>query len=59
VTTRYLDHLGSHDLPNRVRSIGPVFAPPKPPREELGELLGRLSDAEVTQLVTLFRRAAG
>jgi len=60
VTTRYLDHLGSHDLPDRIRKIGPVLEKKerRAPREELGEVVARLSDRDVEQLVALLRRGA-
>jgi hypothetical protein len=55
VTTEYLNHLGSHDLPDRIRKIGPVLEK-RAPREELGEVVARLSDRDVEQLVALLRR---
>ena len=58
VTSVYLDHLGAHHLGERVREIGPVLEPAQAPREELGELLGRLGDGDVRQLLALLRRAA-
>jgi integrase/recombinase XerD len=58
VTSVYLDHLGANHLGERVRTIGPVIGPAKAPRAELGELLGRLDDGEVQQLLVLLRRAA-
>lgn len=60
VTTRYLDHLGSHDLPNRMRTIGPVLGTPSTtgPREELAALLGRLGDADVARIVAVLRSVA-
>lgn len=57
VTGIYLDHLGSHDLPERIRTIGPVFESTTK-RKELGDLLSRLSDPEVTQLLSILNRAA-
>lgn len=57
VTSVYLDHLGAHDLPERMRTIGPVLAPPLAPRAELAALLERLGDGTVAQLVAVLRRA--
>ena len=56
VTTRYLDHLGSHDLPDRIRRIGHVLEQ-RAPREERGDAVARLSDRDVEHLVALLRRA--
>jgi site-specific recombinase XerD len=56
VTGLYLDHLGSHDLPERIRSVGPVFEP-QDKRKELGELLSQLSEPDVTQLLAILKRA--
>jgi site-specific recombinase XerD len=57
VTSVYLDHLGAHHLGERVRDIGPVLEPARAPREELGDLLSRLGDHDVAQLVTLLKKA--
>jgi site-specific recombinase XerD len=57
VTTRYLDHLGASDLPDRMRTIGSVFEPRTSPRQELQRLLGRLDDGEVAAMVELLRHA--
>jgi len=59
VTTRYLDHLGSHDLPDRIRSIGPVLEGATDLRAELGEIVSRLSARDAAQLVALLKRATG
>jgi integrase len=56
-TSRYLAHLGSHDLPDRMRSVGPVLEPARDARTELGELLDRLSDRDAAQMVALLKRA--
>jgi integrase len=58
ITGRYLDHLGPGDLPRRIREIGAVLEPAKAPRDELGEVVARLSDRDVEQLVALLRRGA-
>jgi len=58
ITGRYLDHLGSHDLPERMRTIGPVLEPRSDPRGELARLVERLGEHDVEQIVTLLRRVA-
>jgi len=57
VTGLYLDHLGSHDLTDRIRSIGPVLEP-KTPRQELTDMVTRLSESDITQLIAILRRGA-
>jgi integrase/recombinase XerD len=56
-TDQYLHRLGSHELPDKLRAIGSVLAP-KAPRAELGELLSRLGERDIEQLVALLHRAA-
>jgi integrase/recombinase XerD len=57
-TDRYLHVLGAHELPERLRRIGTVLAPPPDPHEELGDLVARLSARDAAQLVTLLKRAS-
>jgi integrase len=57
VTGRYLDHLGPGDLPQRIRTVGPVFEPPRDPRAEIGEVLAKLSDGDAARMVELLRKA--
>lgn len=57
VTTRYLDHLGSHDLPDRIRTIGPVLERRSDTRSELSDMLATLSERDAGQLVELLERA--
>jgi len=58
VTSTYLDHIGTHEIPARMRSITGVLAVAKPAREELGALLGRLDDGDVRQLLAILKRGA-
>jgi integrase/recombinase XerD len=54
---RQLDHLGAHDLPERMKSIGPVLEPAPDPRRELGRLIDGLDPSLVDQVVALLRSA--
>jgi len=68
ITGRYLDHLGSHDLPERMRTIGPVFSDEetasdasstRPDRgDEISELVARLPGGAVEQILAIVRAAA-
>jgi len=58
VTSTYLDHIGATELPDRMRQLGPVFSAKKPARAELGELVEKLSDADVEKIVEALRRTA-
>jgi len=58
ITGRYLDHLGSNDLPERMRSIGPVLESAPDAREELGRLIDRIGQGDVERLVALLQETA-
>jgi len=58
ITGQYLNHLGSSDLQDRMRAIGSVLSSPqRPPRQELGGLLLRLSDEDIAQLLALLKKS--
>ena len=55
-TDQYLRLLGSHELPERLRRIGPVLQPTSPdPRTDIGELVRRMSLADAERLVAVLR----
>jgi integrase len=56
-TQIYVSHLANHDVCEQVRALGPMLDP-KPARAELGELLARLDERDVAQLVALLKKAA-
>jgi integrase len=58
VTSTYLDHIGAHELPAKMRSITGVLEDARRPRAELGELLQRLGDGDVRQLLAILKRGA-
>ncbi|MBL8841969.1 MAG: tyrosine-type recombinase/integrase [Planctomycetes bacterium] len=59
ITGRYLDHLGSNDLSERMRTIGAVLTPTPPEAslaKELHALLERLPTTVVAQLISIVSR---
>jgi len=61
VTTRYLDHLGSHDLPEKMRSLGAVLVERRDlrePRDEVVDILSRLGEKQVAELLRALKRIA-
>ena len=59
ITGRYLDHLGPGDLPQRIRAIGPVLAPPpESARDQVAALVERLDATALDDLAALLREAS-
>src|SRR5262249_53889564 len=53
VTGRYLDHIGSNELSERMRDVGPVLVDVGAPRNRLARMVSRMNQVDVQRLVEL------